>query len=568
MNKSIIHIVIILLMVFTISCADSFLETENKNQLTVENFYQTQQDFWMGLNSLYPPLADGGLFGLNWQFLFNSFDDRILFETTGLDLLNVNASTGEISSMWRALYFGMYRTNVFISMIQERQEIEGLTSDMRNNYLAQARALRGAYLFYLVTLFNEPIFYDEKSIPTDLIVNLTNGKPEEFWDLLKEDFLFGIENHYLPPQYSPEDIGRVTIGAAQSLLAKTMLYKHYHYYARKGQKGSNSDIEDLRLGKEMLQSVIQSKQYELIQPKSPKNREDYISAFLSNFSYVDLPAGNNSYKAENNSESVWEIQYSDERIAAGWLPGWQWTGALNCAYFSAHPSSFRNHEVHPDLFMAFETEGAPEGFDRDPRAYGTLYFDDDRIDFRPTSPYANTSYRSGIHNKRIAFSRGLISYPDPHPSRGFGLKKYYFPVYYEKEAPKNDPVNRKMIRYSDVLLLYAEITLLLNENINEGLDALNQVRKRVDMPAIDALTTQAIIHERDVELATEGWRWHDLIRWSFDSDWNINMNQIFSRQTGINGDGSFFIKGKHEYLPIPIAEINKHEGKLKQNPGW
>ncbi len=568
MDKSIIKIAFAFLMVFAISCSEDFLETENKNQLTVENFYQTQQDFWMGLNSLYTPLADGGMYGLQWQLIFNSFEDRVLFETTGLDMLSINASTGNVSNMWRALYFGMYRTNVFISMINERQNIEGMSAGMRNNYLSQARALRGAFLFYLVTNFNEPIFYDENSIPTDLIGNLTNGKPEEFWDLLKEDLLFGIQNDYLPLQYPPDDVGRVTKGAAQALLAKAMLYKHYHYYVRKGQKGSTSDLEDLRLGRNMLQEIIQSGQYELIQPKAPKTREDYINAVLCNFTWVDLPAGNNTYTSENNRESVWEIQYSDERIGSGWLPGWQWSGALNAAYFSAHPSSFRNHEAHPDLFEAFETEGAPEGFERDPRAYATLYLDGDPLDFRAGSPYINTSYRSGIHNKRIAFARGLINFPATHPSRGFGLKKYHYPVYYDKDAPKNDPVNRKMIRYSDVLLMYAEIAHLLNENVTEGLAALNQVRARVDMPQVDALTKQAIIHERDVELALEGWRWHDLIRWSFDPEWGINMNQILSRQTGPSGDGSFFIKGKHEYLPIPVDEINKHEGQLKQNPGW
>jgi starch-binding outer membrane protein, SusD/RagB family len=568
MNRLIFKITFAFLLIFAASCSEEFLETENKNQLTVENFYQTQQDFWMGLNSLYPPLADGGMFGLQWQLLFNSFDDRILFETTGMDMLSINASSGNVSNMWRALYFGMYRTNVFISMMNDRQDVEGLTTEMRNNYLAQARALRGAYLFYLVTNFNKPIFYDENSIPTDLIGNLTNGEPEQFWNLLEEDFLFGIQNNYLPLEYPPADAGRVTIGAARAMLGKAMLYKHYHYYAKNGQKGSPDNITDLKLAKDMLQAVMQSGAYELIQPKEPKAREDYINAVLSNFTWVDLPAGNNVYTAENNNESVWEIQYSDERIAAGWLPGWQWSGTLNSAYFSAHPSSFRNHEAHPDLFMAFETEGAPAGFDRDPRAYATLFLDGEKLDFRAESPFVNTNYRSGIHNKRIASSRGLIDYPGTHPSRGFGLKKYYFPVYYDKDAPKNDPVNRDMIRYADVLLMYAEATFLLNENTAEGLAALNQVRARVDMPPVAALTREAIIHERDVELALEGWRWLDLIRWSMDPDWGINMNQILSRQLGPDGDGSFFVKGKHEYLPIPVDEINKHEGQLKQNPGW
>ena len=47
MYKKIIKLVFAFTMVFTFSCSEDFLETENKNQLTVENFYQTKQDFWM-----------------------------------------------------------------------------------------------------------------------------------------------------------------------------------------------------------------------------------------------------------------------------------------------------------------------------------------------------------------------------------------------------------------------------------------------------------------------------------------------------------------------------------------
>lgn len=79
---------------------------------------------------------------------------------------------------------------------------------------------------------------------------------------------------------------------------------------------------------------------------------------------------------------------------------------------------------------------------------------------------------------------------------------------------------------------------------------------------------EAIIHERDVELALEGHRWFDLIRWSFDPEWGIDMQEILADQINTDDDGSFFIKGKHEFMPIPIREINLNQGSLKQNPGW
>lgn len=567
MYKTIIRLSIALIMLFSVSCSEDFLELENKNQLTDENFYQTQEDFWMALNSLYTPLADGGLYGLQWQFVFGSFEDRILFETPNMDILAINSSTGNISTIYRALYFGIYRTNVFIDKLNERQDIEGLTPEMRTQYFGQARALRAKYMFYLVTLFDKPPFYDDKTIPVDFNAAVTNGAPEDFWALIREDLDFAKES--LPAQWSPDDTGRITSGAATAMLGKAMLYKHYYYHVRNNQKGSSQDVADLQVARDAFLSVINSGTYDLIQPLSPKSRLDYIYAHLCNFSFVDLPAGNNVYQSENNRESVWEVQYSDERLGNGWLPGWQWTGTLNFQYFSPHTDSYRNHEGHPDLWEAFETEGVPAPFTKDPRAYSTFYLDNDTMDFRAGTPYFNTRYRSGIHNKRVARGRGLIpTSNNPFPTNGFGLRKYYYPIYTDKDSPKNDPVNRRVIRFADVLLMYAEVTFLLNENTADGLQALNRVRARVDMPPVAALTKEAIIHERDVELAFEGVRWFDLIRWSFDPDWGIDMQQILSRQTGPDGTGSFFVKGKHEFLPIPIREINLSEGKLAQNPGW
>ncbi|MFP4060906.1 MAG: RagB/SusD family nutrient uptake outer membrane protein [Bacteroidota bacterium] len=51
--------------------------------------------------------------------------------------------------------------------------------------------------------------------------------------------------------------------------------------------------------------------------------------------------------------------------------------------------------------------------------------------------------------------------------------------------------------------MYAEVEFLLGNTTGPGLDALNEVRLRVDMPTIDALSVEAIKHERDIELAYE-----------------------------------------------------------------
>ncbi len=553
---------LLVLLLISNSCSEEYLEVENKNQLAVSSFFKTQQDALFAINTCYYGLAGRGMHGLDWYFMFNSFEDRILFETPNMDEITINSTTGQVDRIFQDLCIGLFRTSSVIDNLLER-EIPDLDEDLKQRYLGEAYALKAAYYFHLVTLFNKPFYYDEYSVPEDPNRVFPNADPVQFWDKILEDLEFAIDA--LPDTYPPSETGRVTKGMANALLGKALLYKHYHYYVRFGNKGSSSDIADLERAKEAFLDVMNSGIYSLVQPQEPKTRLDYIYAHLSNFSYVDLPSENNVYTGENTTESVWMIQYSDDRFQNGWLPAWQWTGHLNSHYFGAHFSSFRNHEIHPALWQEFETAGAPAGFDRDPRAYSTCYLDGDILDFRPDNEeYYNVAYKSGVNNKSIANNRGL-NFPG-QPSVGFGLKKYYFPVYYENNAPGNSPTNRNYIRYADVLLMYAEVMYLLGDD-GSGLEALNEVRRRVDMPDIEALTTDAIIHERDVELATEGHRWLDLIRWSFDPEWGINWDEL---EWGINSANSVnpFVVGKHEYLPLPLREINLGRGALEQNPGW
>ena len=414
------------------------------------------------------------------------------------------------------------------------------------------------YYFYLVVVYNQPVYYDEVDFPIDYNTNFTNGDPIQFWDKLEEDLLFAIPNLPKKSEYAPEDLGRITTGAASALLGKAMLFKYYHYYAKQGNQSSAGARTDLELGKNALEEVMNSGEYALILPQAPKTRKDYLYALLSNTAYLDLQSENNYYPSENNLESIWEVQFSNTRIAGGWLPGWQWSGSMNSQWFSVHSNSYKNHEIHPDWFYACEVEGAPAGFDRDPRAYASCYIDGDTMHIDPDAKHFK-KFNSFINTKRIAAARGL-DYED-QPSVSFGMKKYYFPVYDEEgtAAPNNDPVNRRVIRYADVLLFYAEVMYLLGDD-GSGLAALNEVRARVDMPPVASLSPEVIKHERDIELAFETHRWLDLIRWSFDRAWGINWDQLL-------GPGIFQV-GKHEFMPIPITEIDVNNGALTQNPGW
>lgn len=150
-------------------------------------------------------------------------------------------------------------------------------------------------------------------------------------------------------------------------------------------------------------------------------------------------------------------------------------------------------------------------------------------------------------------------YQGPVPNKALGLKKYNYPQFTIKSAPYSAPFNIRVIRYADVLLMYAEASYQYNGDDGTGLTALNQVRARVDMPPVGILTPKAIVHERTVELATEGHCYNDLVRWTFDPAFAQDMAKLFQNN---------FNKPKNLYFPIPQSEIDANKGSLVQNPGW
>lgn len=141
-------------------------------------------------------------------------------------------------------------------------------------------------------------------------------------------------------------------------------------------------------------------------------------------------------------------------------------------------------------------------------------------------------------------------YSSSWSSTGYNAMKYvYGPGVMHVEAD----ANFKVIRYSEVLLGYAEAVLngaTENDEIT-GLQALNKVRKRAGLDELSTLTFDAIVHERRVEFAMEGLRFFDVVRWGI-------ALQTFGEQFTVNRD---------ELMPIPVNELLMNPN-LEQNPGY
>lgn len=304
----------------------------------------------------------------------------------------------------------------------------------------------------------------------------------------------------------------------------------------------------------IFEEVMSKGGYSLITALPPKTDKDYIFAFQSNFAFTNMVTpGGNVYQARNNKESVWEIQFSDGVSDNPWLPGWQAPGSLFSQYFS--PMGYKN--IAPTKELAenvFESvSGAEVSFQQlqwDPRRYVTVWEEGDIVDYRAGTEY-NVPFEPGVH-----------SLSNTYINRGYGMAKYNSPVYTKQDgsgAPGNAPINWRMIRYADVLLMYAEVCLKLGVEA-EAQDEFDMVRSRAGMKTAP-LTISSLIKERDRELAGECIRFHDIIRWSFDTQWE---SECGSPESLIKG----FTVNRDEFLPIPLADININKPAYVQNSGW
>ena len=181
--------------------------------------------------------------------------------------------------------------------------------------------------------------------------------------------------------------------------------------------------------------------------------------------------------------------------------------------------------------------------------------------FQPNQEFVN-SFEAGDERRGYVVEDGDdyfgIPFVGANSPTGYGILKYIVPKNAEVGSG-NSPINTHVIRYADVLLMYAEALNESNGGPNaDAYDAINLVRNRA---GLDDLPTglskadffDAIVQERRIELFLEGFRTWDLIRWGLAGD--------------VLGPTNEFQAGKNEFMPFPQSELNANPD-LVQNPAY
>ena len=220
------------IVVFLTACQqDEILDQPLRGRQQLDDFFSSAENSELFINSVYQKVNGEDWFQINFPRQIDEMatDDNWSGNTiqprpdiTGIAAYNVFPGSTYFNLFWEHKYIGITRANIALERIPEVE----MDAEFKARLLAEASFLRAFFYFDLVRSFGGvPIVTTYTELLEPEIRDKTRASTQEVYDFIEEDLLGAINNLPLKSQYAAEDRGRVTKGAAQSLLAKVYLFR-------------------------------------------------------------------------------------------------------------------------------------------------------------------------------------------------------------------------------------------------------------------------------------------------------------------------------------------------------
>jgi len=489
------------------SCKESFIERPSLSGTTTGNYYNNAEEVRAATSTLYS--------GLPWRNYESRAQDAIgdvmagnIFTYTDVEYLNftVSSASDRIGAAWGAFYKIIGYANVMMKTFEEKKAAGG--GAYLDPAIAECRFIRGTLYFYIARTWGAaPIITDPGATALSGNFNIPRY-------IQKDVLRFALEDLQAAEAGLPEtDVpGRLTKYSAKGMMAKLYLYQ-----------------KDYANAKTKAEEVINSGKYTLV--------SDYMGMFTK-------------MSMNNNPESLFSIQHQFAQDPWG-------TGNIKNPDRGA--SQLRTSEADawemyiPSMDILKEYE-----FGDLRRKWSVMEHGWTNPNWRPqraNAPKYNAFMANGFvyDTVRTADEGGNLNATRSNivkyfagPGKSFGG---------EPVNGQNSGNNVVLLRYADILLIYAESVLAGQASTADAkaLAAVNQVRARAGLPAKAALTLDDILHERRVEFAFEGDYWYDIQRQGFAKAKAIIEKQNRGTATAPNYITNF--TQDKLFLPIPAGEI-------------
>lgn len=539
----------------------SFLDVEPKI-ICSDTFYNTEEEVLYGLAGIYGVMNNEAFYGNYYSLMCSNVDDLCYFNRSSTaNYTNVyrhDAGATEIYKAWTEIYKGIRNANAFMEAVRESP------FDPDKTYANEARFLRAYYYFILAQAWGDVPLREEAVTSFDDV--MCAATPQ--YDVLK--WAASEMEECIPLAQTDQAVSpyRITANTIHGILARLYLFMA-------GESVSGGDKKEL-YGKAMkhAQDVIESGQHQL----NPDYREVFINMIMDRY--------DTEYR-----ESMWEVDFIGNRTSAedwsngriGDLIGLQSSGSEGYADFRCN-FAYGQYDGSLKLWDLYYTEDKVEN------ESGVI--NDSRHEWNmPPYNYAGCKNQSlGLDipastEKSPYIYAGKSTFDDPATAQAIrNCGKWRREVEYEKVMDSKrlyTGINFPILRYPDVLLMYAEASLEYSGAVSqEAYDCVKYVRDRAgvstkDMSEYDAASFRQLVrNERGRELCFEATRKYDLIRWGIfvesmqeyttyteDARWASSSKATLARSIGAA------IQQKHIVLPVPSVELGVNN-KLTQNPLW
>ncbi|WP_288639841.1 RagB/SusD family nutrient uptake outer membrane protein [Coprobacter fastidiosus] len=564
--------------------ACNFLETTPNDFIDPDDFYKDDTEAFMGLAGIYNTLNSSNVYGEKYYQAVGT-DDLTYYYTSstaevGLSNNNYTANDANLAAIWQGLYEGINNANYFLERITDAP----VTEENKKLYRGEATFLRAYFYFLLAQSWGDVPLITTAQTNTDNYMPNIKATPQatvlKFVTDEMEKVLNDGENYSIGTIQTVGS-GRVSRSAVKGILARV-------YLKRAGWPTNETEL--YAKAKYWAGEVI-----------NPQDGSMTHSLNLQGYDQVFINLASDTY---DPAEVIWEVEFKGNRQDSHTNAGR--VGSLICGIQNADVLqtslgySYGRHCVTPglwDLYNDLDGDGDPELIstkdESDP--LNEKYNRDERKDWN-IAPYRFQKRDDAtVYWKRNWEYIGdvkLNNNGDPDLKDGnqqFATRTQYiernagkFRREYELVTPRDKnytPINFPLLRYSDVLLMYAEA-----QNKAEGTPSVesiayvNEVRTRANAPEVtitDSDDFQRLIEdERGRELCFEGLRKMDLIRWgkyksamekvslyATDARWSSGRQYLLVYAT--NGATS----DRYQWLPIPTRELGLNN-LLQQNQAW
>lgn len=589
--------------------ACSFLDTDPQI-IPDDGYYNSEQKLIYGLAGVYGVLNSEALYGNYYSLQIANADDLCYFNNynnseSRPDRYNHSAGTAAIYDTWSKLYEGIKNANRYIEAVEKTEiDPEKLSVDI-GLYIAEARFLRAYYHFLLAQAWGDvPLRVKATTSPNPNDVQMAATPQEQVLKWCADEIEATIPDLYEPIDNTPS---RVSQTVAQGILARVYLfmagesvkqidgldkkemYRRAAYWANEVIASHKHDLNEsyeeifINMIRDQYDTQFHESMWEAEFLGDRTSATDWTNGRIGDLiglrsqsrttNYSEW-ACNYSYGYYNGSYTLWQLYWENDRTAdetasatvidkrLTWnLPGYNYRGMNNqkisyknkagetvTRYLQQTQSMFKTPWVYNNNFAMPDIEGLDQTIEN--------AFDPADLVYDPTVMCAVRN--AGKWRRETVYEKQMSA------------KSLY------------TTINFPILRYADVLLMYAEaINEYARAPDDQAKEAIREIRKRAGVKTNESLLgdyrsfRDLVRNERGRELAFEGLRKWDLIRWGtfVEKMHNAGTNQPTENKyrnvsyTNYASANYANVTARHIYLPIPTKELAVNHA-LRQNPLW